>query len=595
MSGPLKSSDPLTAPPSGRTPDVGTDAHGPVQPADRGEPINILLVDDEPKNLTALETVLDDPRYRLVRAGSADEALLALVAEEFALLVLDIQMPGMNGFELAQMIKERKKTASVPIIFLTAYYSEDEHVLEGYSTGAVDYLHKPINATVLRSKVAVFAELHRKTRESVLANRALLAEVADRRHAQQQLRELNEELERRVTARTAELSEREARLRDADKRKDEFLAMLGHELRNPLAAIRHAVRIGSESNDDTASRQWAGEVIDRQSAQLTRMVDDLLDVERINRGRIELKPERLELRAVLSRTVEAVQSFMEEKKHNLTVDVEAGVSIRGDAARLQQVFVNLLGNAAKYTAEGGRIHITARRDHAEAVISISDNGVGLTSDLLPRVFDLFTQAHTSLDRAQGGLGIGLTVVKSLIEMHDGSIVAESEGAGHGSTFTVRLPLLSDTNQAVESKTAGSEDAAGRCADAETTVIPAAIRVLIVDDHRDAGDALSRLLRRRGWEVRTAYDGLEGLTVAREFRPEVLLLDIGLPGIDGYELCRTLRGEPEFAAARFIATSGYTGTSDIERSRAAGFDLHFAKPVDFPMLLAELRPANTPDQ
>jgi response regulator RpfG family c-di-GMP phosphodiesterase len=204
------------------------------------EPINILIVDDEPKNLVALETVLDDPSYRLVRAGSADEALLALVAAEFALLVLDIQMPGMNGFELAQMVKQRKKTASIPIIFLTAYYSEDQHVLEGYSTGAVDYLHKPINAAVLRSKVAVFAQLHRKTRESVLASNALLAEVAERREAQKQLRELNQELEQRVAARTAALVKSEEAMREADKRKDEFLAMLGHELRNPLSATRCA-------------------------------------------------------------------------------------------------------------------------------------------------------------------------------------------------------------------------------------------------------------------------------------------------------------------------------------------------------------------
>ena len=215
-----------------------------------------------------------------------------MVAEEFALLVLDIQMPGMNGFELAQMIKQRKKTASVPIIFLTAYYSEDQHVLEGYSTGAVDYLHKPINAAVLRSKVAVFAELHRKTRESALANSALLAEVAERREAQKQLRELNQELEQRVAARTAALVKIEEAMREADKRKDEFLAMLGHELRNPLSAIRHAVRIHGESPDDPAARRWASDVIDRQSTQLTRMVDDLLDVERINRGRVELRPRR---------------------------------------------------------------------------------------------------------------------------------------------------------------------------------------------------------------------------------------------------------------------------------------------------------------
>ena len=582
--------DPRSVPQTARPPAAATAAGAPAVAV---APINILVVDDEPKNLMALETVLDDPGYRLVRAGSADEALLALVAEEFALLVLDIQMPGTNGFELAKIIKERKKTAGVPIIFLTAYYSEDQHVLEGYSTGAVDYLHKPINAAVLRSKVAVFAELHRKTRESVLANRALLTEVAERRLAQEQLRELNAELERRVTARTAELGESELRLREADKRKDEFLAMLGHELRNPLAAIRHAVRIDGESLDDPIARQLAREVIDRQSAQLTRLVDDLLDVERINRGRIELRMETLELGAVLARAVEAVRPFVEEKKHTLAVEAESGLSVRGDAARLQQVFVNLLSNSAKYTDEGGRIQVAVRRHHADAVISISDNGVGLTTEVLPRIFDLFTQAHTSLDRAQGGLGIGLTVVKTLIEMHGGSIAAQSEGDARGSTFTVRLPLATEPGSAKTPTPARPEATAAPCAVPPETAPASTIRILVVDDHRDTGDTLMRLLVRRGYEVRIAHDGLEGLAVAREFRPGVLLLDLGLPGLDGYELCRALRAEPEFAAARIIATSGYAQNSDVERSLEAGFDVHFAKPVDLPALIAAFQDTGSP--
>ncbi|MEO7319341.1 MAG: hybrid sensor histidine kinase/response regulator, partial [Chthoniobacteraceae bacterium] len=413
-------------------------------------------------------------------------------------------------------------------------------------------------------------------------------EVAERRRAQEQLRELNDELERRVTARTAELGKSEMRLREADKRKDEFLAMLGHELRNPLAAIRHAVRIDDESLDDPDARQLAREVIDRQSAQLTRMVDDLLDVERINRGRIVLRIEALELDAVLARAVEAVRPFIEEKKHILAVEAESELSVRGDAARLQQVFVNLLSNAAKYTDEGGRIQVAVRRHHAEAVIAISDNGVGLTTEVLPRVFDLFTQAHTSLDRAQGGLGIGLTVVKSLIEMHGGSIAVQSEGNARGSTFTVRLPLATDSGIA-KTPTAGRPEATAEPRAVPPETAPAStIRILVVDDHRDTGETLMRLLVRRGYEVRIAHDGLEGLAMAREFRPEVLLLDLGLPGLDGYELCRALRAESEFAAARIIATSGYAQSSDVERSREAGFDVHFAKPVDLAALIAAFR-------
>ncbi|MES2705082.1 MAG: response regulator [Verrucomicrobiota bacterium] len=657
------------------------------------EAIKILIVDDEPRNLTALETVLDDPGYKLVRAGSANEALLALVAEDFALLVLDVQMPDMNGFELAVMIKQRKRSASIPIIFLTAYSSEDQHLQEGYSTGAVDFLHKPISPAILRSKVAVFAELHRKTRESAQANRELLAEVAERRRAQEELRELNEQLERRVASRTSQLTESEARfralaeemphlvwemdvkgattyqnsraaayadpsehwiksvhpddapltaatwaaaltagrecdlycrqqrlidtdyrwfhvkaaparnaageiirwvgtstdiheqrkaeeaLRLADRRKDEFLAMLGHELRNPLAAIRHAVRINADAGDDAASRQWANEVIDRQSTQLTRMVDDLLDVERINRGRIELRFAPVRLEAVIAAAVTAVMPLIELRKHNLAVDAPDGIlSVQGDADRLEQVFVNLLTNAAKYTPEGGHISLTARTEKERILISVTDNGVGISPELLPYVFDLFTQATTSLDRAQGGLGIGLTVVKSLVDMHGGTVTAESGEGRAGSTFTVTLPLLASVHAP---KTAPAPKA-------ESTALPRRVRVLIVDDHVDAAQTLARLLSRRNCEVRMAHDGPGGVEAAREFLPEVLLLDLGLPGFDGYEVARVLRGDPACAGSLFIAISGYAQDSDRRRSAEAGFEYHCAKPVDFTALLSAIR-------
>src|SRR5262245_53309266 len=258
----------------------------PAEPADA--PINILLVDDEPRNLTALETILQDPGYRLVLARSADEALLALVAQEFALLVLDIQMPGMNGFELAALIKQRKKTAGVPIIFLTAYYSEDQHVLEGYGTGAVDYLHKPVNPAVLRSKAAIFAMLHRKTRETERTNRALQAEIRERRLAQEKVEQMNLNLEHLVEARTAALSE-------AARHKDEFLAMPAHELRNPLVPIRNAVHVLRRSGPHDATLLRMREMIDRQVTHMTRLVDDLLDVSRLSRGKLRLHSSRIDL------------------------------------------------------------------------------------------------------------------------------------------------------------------------------------------------------------------------------------------------------------------------------------------------------------
>src|SRR5580658_7080627 len=331
------------------------------------EPINILIVDDEPKNLTVLETVLANPNFRLVRAQSADQALLALIDTEFALLILDINMPEMNGFELAQLIKQRKRTAHLPIIFLTAYYSEEYHIVEGYSTGAVDYLHKPISPTVLRSKVAVFAELYRKTRECSVANRALLAEVAERRRTQDELRRLNLELERRVEERTAELvaaigelKQAEAALREADRRKDEFLATLAHELRNPLAPIFNALQILRLDRNGSPELQWAKDVIDRQIRQMTHLVDDLLDISRISRGKLELRREPVKLRDAIQGAVETSNPHIQEGRHQLTLDIPSEeLILNGDLTRLSQILSNLLNNAAKYTEPGGKIALTA--------------------------------------------------------------------------------------------------------------------------------------------------------------------------------------------------------------------------------------------
>ena len=383
-----------------------------------------------------LETVLDDPAYRLVRADSADEALLALVAEQFALLILDIRMPGMTGFELAQVIKERKKTAHVPIIFLTAYYSEDQHVLEGYGTGAVDYLHKPVNPHILRSKVAVFAELHRKSRDAALANQALIDEVAERRHAEEQLRELNETLEQRVTERTEEL-------RQADRLKDEFLAMLGHELRNPLSAIMNAMQLIHASGGRCRTRRVGACAGRPANENLRRIVDDLLDVARITRGRIELRKEPADVAQIIEQAVDVVRPLLHGRTESSRSIAARGAPLRVDAdlTRLEQSVVNLLLNAIKYTPEDRRITITAERADLEAIISVRDNGIGIAPEMLPRIFDLFAQADRSLDRAQGGLGIGLYICRQLIELHGGSIAASSGGVGPRRGVHHSAPLL----------------------------------------------------------------------------------------------------------------------------------------------------------
>jgi PAS domain S-box-containing protein len=371
----------------------------------------------------------------------------------------------------------------------------------------------------------------------------------------------------------------EAALGEAARRKDEFIAMLSHELRNPLTAIRNAVRIAGDAAGDAATAQWAGQVVDRQSMQLSRMVDDLLDMARINRGRIELRRVELDLRTVLDHAAAAARPWLSQRSQEFDAEMsDEPLWINGDEARIEQIFVNLLNNAAKYTQEGGRIQLVARRLGSEAVVSVTDNGSGIPPNLLPHIFDLFTQGDTTLDRAQGGLGIGLTVVQSLAVMHGGAASASSAGHGAGSTFTVRLPLI------------GAPGVKGRApqAPAPRPRLPASLRILIVDDHDDAASTLGRLLTGRGAHVRVAHDGPEGIGAAAEFQPQVLLLDIGLPGCDGYELARTLRGRPGLEHALFVAVSGYAADADRAKSLQAGFDFHFAKPVDFDALLGVVR-------
>ncbi len=370
----------------------------------------------------------------------------------------------------------------------------------------------------------------------------------------------------------------ERAIHDEAKRKDDFLAMLGHELRNPLNAIRHAVQIAEEATDDASAARWAGKVIDRQSQQLSRMVDDLLDVARINRGRIELRVESLDLGPVLEQAILVARPLFAQRRHTFTSEIAPQLAVSGDTTRLEQVFVNLLTNAAKYTPEDGSISVRAHKEDGEVVVAIRDNGVGISPELLPHVFDLFSQGDSTLDRSQGGLGIGLNVVKSLVEMHLGRVAVESGGANQGTTVTVRLPLLLEVP-------ASAHAAAQNPADA---TLPKAMRVLIVDDLEDAAQALGRLLTRRGFEVRCAHTGPDGVTVAREFRPEALLLDLGLPGFDGYEVARILRAEASFADTIFIAISGYAQDADRQRCLAGGFDEHLPKPIDIPQLLNAIR-------
>ncbi|HEX2547230.1 MAG TPA: response regulator [Ramlibacter sp.] len=538
-------------------------------------PVNILIVDDEPKNLAVLESVLEDPTYRLVRATSGQDALLALMADEFAVLVLDVQMPGMTGFELAQLVKERKKTARIPIIFLTAYYNDDQHILEGYGSGAVDYLHKPVNAPVLRSKVAVFAELHRKNREVERANRMLLAEVSERRRAEARLADLNASLDERVRERTKELEASEAKLREANQRKDEFLATLAHELRNPLAPVRNAIHFLKLRGPATQDVQWASDVIDRQVHALGHLIEDLMDISRINQGRIELRREIVALDEVLADAVETIQPQIDGAGHKLSImQPPVKLQVDADRARLAQAFMNLLSNAAKYTDPGGRIEVRVVAEGGQALISIRDDGIGISPQRLEQVFEMFSQEEPALKRSRGGLGIGLALTRRLVQMHNGIVTAASEGPGKGSQFHVRLPLVGSV-----------ADAEPQQPDQQVAMpdMPS-LRILVADDNRDAAETLGVLLEVMGHEVRRVHDGEAAVQEAQAFDPHLVLLDIGMPKLNGYDTCRGIRAQAGGGRRTVVAVTGWGQPQDVQSAKDAGFDHHMVKPLDVDALL-----------
>ncbi|MGZ8911309.1 MAG: hybrid sensor histidine kinase/response regulator [Methylococcaceae bacterium] len=373
-------------------------------------------------------------------------------------------------------------------------------------------------------------------------------------------------------------------LRLADRRKDEFLAMLAHELRNPLAPIRNAVQLLKTQKVTDPKLVWSRNVIDRQVTHMARLLDDLLDVARIMQGKITLRAERFELSDIVNNALETSRPLIEARGHELIISQATMPQwIEGDRIRLAQVLSNLLNNAAKYTREGGKIMLNVRREGSEAVIEVRDTGIGISPTILPYVFDLFTQADLSLAHSQGGLGLGLTLVRQLAEIHGGTVTAASAGIDQGSTFTVRLPALSIDSSAIESELTES-----------ALPIPK-FRILVVDDYADAAESLTMLLQEEGHEVETADCGMKALERAQVFHPQVVLLDIGLPDLDGYEVAKRLRVLPETRDAILIAVTGYGQTEDRKRSQSAGFNHHLLKPINFeqlPALLASFFKSNS---
>jgi signal transduction histidine kinase len=532
-----------------------------MQAAD--DKVNILLVDDQPARLLSYETVLRDLGQTLVMAHSGAEALEKLMSDEFAVVLLDVNMPGMDGFETATLIHEHPRYEKTPIIFVTGVNVSDLDRLQGYKLGAVDYVSIPVVPEILRSKVSVLVELYCQRRELRQVNRSLA-------EANSRLALANSTLQ---VEKTRELEQLNSTLREANRHKDEFLAMLAHELRNPLAPIHNAVLLMRSPQLPPAQLVWAREVIQRQVGHLTKLVDDLLDVSRITRGKINVVRETIELATVVERAVETVQPMLVRQRHELIVDVHPEpLLLDGDLTRLTQIVGNILSNAIKYTDDGGRIELSAGSIGDNVEIRIRDNGIGIEPEVLPLVFDLFAQASQLNGRSQTGLGIGLALAKRLAEMHGGDVQASSDGPGKGSEFVVRLPRKKNDGVA-----AGAHAEATPAS--EPTMSPAALRILLADDNRDALETLARLLQLDGHEIHKAADGVQALEAADRVRPDLVLLDIGMPGMDGYEVARRIRSQPWGRAATLVALSGWGQESDRKRSREAGFDSHCIKPLD----------------
>ena len=359
-----------------------------------------------------------------------------------------------------------------------------------------------------------------------------------------------------------------AALEEADKRKDEFLATLAHELRNPLAPIRNSVQILQRTGGGGAVGKLS-EIMDRQVTHMVRLVDDLLEISRITRGKVDLRKEPTSLAAVMEAAIETSRPLIESGSHDLTVHLPAGdVTLEADGMRLAQVFANLLNNSAKYTEPGGSIEIDAHRERDTLVVAVSDTGIGISNALLPHVFDMFSQAQSAHRHAQGGLGIGLTLVRSLVEMHGGTVEARSDGVGKGSVFTVRLPIAASSE---------SRSSTARAGTLRGTLSP--IRVLVVDDNRDAAESLGMLLRLLGADTRVAHDGRQALQVCDTHRPAIAFLDLGMPEMDGYEVARRMRAMPCGASVTLVALSGWGRETDRASAVAAGFDHHLIKPAD----------------
>ena len=643
---------------------------------------SILLVDDYAANILALEAVLAPLGHRLLRASSGEEALKMVLRHELALIIMDVQMPGMDGFQTASLIKTRDRSRHIPIIFLTAISKDAAHVFEGYAHGAVDYMLKPYEPQILRSKVSVFVELWQrgellKLREAKLrdlerdrleqasaARYATLIETlphcvlalrangdpwfcnsvwrqyagldvdetrrrgfellhpddraearADWLQASQDRQPLQREV-RLKRARDGEYrwnlihilpqltgeggtldgwiitaidvhDEREARdeLERVSRAKDEFLATVSHELRNPLNAILGWARMLRAGKLDAVRGARALDTIERNARMQASLVEDILDVSRIITGKLMLKVGHVDLATVVAAALDTVRMAAEAKQIEVVLELDDKLALTaGDPERQQQVVWNLLANAIKFTQPGGRVRVCMQRDGDDVELSVQDDGQGIAVEFLPFVFDRFRQADSTSTRVHGGLGLGLAIVRHLVELHGGTVRAHSEGLGRGATFTVRLPCR-------PADSAGGERGLPRAEGADEIAAPAAslgvsgqltgMTVLVVDDEADTRELLIAVLEHHGASVMAAACVSEALAALDQRAPHVIVSDIGMPEADGYELMRRLRAleDAQRRSTPAVALTGFARPEDGARASEAGFDAHMAKPVD----------------
>jgi PAS domain S-box-containing protein len=655
---------------------VSTDPQPPPPPK-----ASILLVDDYPANILALEAVLSSLGHTLVRASSGEEALKMVLRHELALIIMDVQMPGLDGFQTAALIKTRDRSRHIPIIFLTAISKDAAHVHEGYAHGAVDYVMKPYEPLILRSKVSVFVELWQrgellKQREAKLrqlerekleqasaARYAALIETmpqcvlalrpsgdpwfcnsvwryysgldvlatrqsgwdfvhpderADSRAAWWQASQDQEPLQRQVRLKRARdgawrwhlvhalpqlteddrlegwivtasdvHDEKEARdeLERVSRAKDEFLATVSHELRNPLNAILGWTRMLRAGKLDAGRGARALGTIERNARMQASLVEDMLDVSRIITGKLMLKVGQVDLPAVVAAAFDTVRMAAEAKHIEVTLELDEKVELAaGDPERLQQVVWNLLSNAIKFTPAGGRVRVRTRRDDDQVELSVQDDGQGIAPEFLPFVFDRFRQADSTSTRVHGGLGLGLAIVRHLVELHGGTVRADSEGPGRGARFTVRLPCL-PAGSAAADRAHGHVGSAGEpaapAASLGDTAQLAGLSLLVVDDEPDTRELLVAVLEHHGACVTAAACVSEAIAVMKERAPDVIVSDIGMPEADGYDLVRWLRALEDERRRRTpaVALTGFARPEDGARASEAGFDAHMAKPVD----------------